>query len=442
MTVTPATNRLIWVRSAGLCAICRKKLVEDETAADAAAMFGKVGHIVSQSDRGPRSDQPVPGGDRDGPANLLLLCPEHHDIIDTQPATYPVERLVGIKEAHEQWVLERLGAEEANSDPGPLLIEAVHSSVMAVDRMPLHVYAAPCDLRESDVRPRIRSPEGKGIALPYIVREKKLITFARLTDASHPFTDAIAEPAGAERHSAADWWRDKDLSNWYLALLNRTLNKLTGRRGLNLDKEHNRYYFDPLRGENDEPLPREVEYRPLNMKTSTRSVVWQPTRKKTGEARSYWTHLAVRLRFQRVTDTAWVLAIRPELRFTVDGFQPLVPKATGRRATRAKSHLYNYDLLGELQFWKEYLSDGKPNIIVDFGGQSLVIDARLLSGQAEWPGVPGDEKPFANRTTEHDLFTISEYARALEADRDPEADIEGWELDHLAELEELASEES
>ena len=40
-----------------------------------------------------------------------------------------------------------------------------------------------------------------------------------------------------------------------------------------------------------------MTYRPLNESRATRSVVWQPKKKATGEARNYWLHRAVGLRF-------------------------------------------------------------------------------------------------------------------------------------------------
>ena len=104
--------------------------------------------------------------------------------------------------------------------------------------------------------------------------------------------------------------------------------------------------------------------------------------------------------------------------------------------------MYNYDLLGELQFWKEFLSEGKPHIILDFGGQSLVVDARLIATEVDWPEITGDQRPFTNTATELDLFTAADYARAIEESPDPEVELEGWELEHLVEIEDAEGEGS
>jgi hypothetical protein len=46
--------------------------------------------------------------------------------------------------------------------------------------------------------------------------------------------------------------------SWFVNLLNRSLNKLTGRKGLYLDKSHHRYFF-----QSPEPGKAvEVSYRP------------------------------------------------------------------------------------------------------------------------------------------------------------------------------------
>ncbi len=434
MPVTPAINRLVWVKAGGVCAFddCRKRLVEDATPEDRETATGKVAHIVGHSEeRGPRSDKPTPGGDRDGIGNLILLCANHHDVVDRQVNTYTVERLVGMKEAHERWVREQLSPNEAETPLPCSIEETLHSTLLTVAGMPPIVYTANCDLAEPEVKELMRWTQGENPPmLPFIVRAEKLITFTKLTEGGNPFSEAIR--GGAEPHRSVEWWPDKDKSNWYVTLLNRALNKLTGRRGLNLDKDHSRYYFEPNKDEEGKALPRIESYRPLNRsKPEERSVAWQPKRRKTKEPKKHWIHLAVGLRFHRVTATQWVLSIRPEHRFTRDGFEPLFSKTVGRRATSTKSHMYNINLLGDLQFWKEYLSDGKPHIIFDFGGQSLVVNAELATAPIEWPGVPDDVKSFANVLADDDLFTSAAYHKAIE-ENNPDAELEFHEFEELA----------
>lgn len=85
--------------------------------------------------------------------------------------------------------------------------------------------------------------------------------------------------------------------------------------GLQLDREHKRYYFAPA----ESGVGLSVDYRPLNRRRASRTVVWQPKKKSTGEARPYWYHRAVALKFFRTAERTWALSIRPELRITIDG---------------------------------------------------------------------------------------------------------------------------
>jgi len=103
------------------------------------------------------------------------------------------------------------------------------------------------------------------------------------------------------------------------------------------------------------------------------------------------------------------MSVRPERRFTRDGTLLLTPKGTGRRATSRKSHMYNINVLTEVNFWREFLSDKGPRIIMKFGVQSLVVDAEMMSTTVSWPGVPDDAQPVSYTRAEDDLFTSAEY---------------------------------
>jgi hypothetical protein len=100
------------------------------------------------------------------------------------------------------------------------------------------------------------------------------------------------------------------------------------------------------------------------------------------------------------------------LRVTVDGFQSAPPKRVGQRVTSFKSHLYNYDLLAEVNFWRDFLSGGKPRIVMTFGtGQAIVLSTTLTVGAVTWPGIPEEHaKPFRNVDYSDDLFSWAEIA--------------------------------
>ena len=265
------------------------------------------------------------------------------------------------------------------------------------------VFGVTCTLDERDIRTKLLRPDNPGVMLPYIVRDRQLFTFDNLTHSQSPFRQ-VANLSLARPIPASRWWDNLDRARWYVELLNRSLNKLTGRKGLQLDKEHRRYYFQPAQeGEN-----LSIRYKSLTGREVSRKVAWNSFFKRTGEVKKYWEHLAVSLVFQCVADGQWCLSIRPERRFTFDGFRPITPKGTGRRATSRKSRMFNSNVLTEVHFWRDFLSNGTPRIFLDFGNQNLAISTELLNTTVAWPGVPSDAKPFTNIRYEEDLFTVGQ----------------------------------
>ncbi len=290
--------------------------------------------------------------------------------------------------------------------------------------MPRFVYMSPCSLQESEIGDKIISPRPREIMLPFIIRAGKLITFSNLRDEKNPFCKVIDIKA-SYREDSATWWEDPDLYRWYVTLLNRSLNKLTGRKNLNLDKEHSRYYFEPRK----EGVPQSVTYRSLEARKTSMMVAWRPKFRYRDEFKNYWEHLAVALRFHRVAQSGWCLSIRPERRFTRDGYTPLTPKAIGRRSTSRKARMYNINLLKEVHFWRDYLSGGSPRIIFKFGSQNIVVDTEMMNVQISWPGVPEDSKPFRNVRYSDDLFTSAEYQATLQGEID---DFGEWKEEETA----------
>jgi len=104
---------LLFARSAGLCAFpgCRTLCIADATELDREAIFGEIAHIVAHGDRGPRCDPSFPDELRDRYDNLILLCANHHTIVDAQDSTYTKEDLRSWKADLEAWKVRRLGSE-------------------------------------------------------------------------------------------------------------------------------------------------------------------------------------------------------------------------------------------------------------------------------------------------------------------------------------------
>jgi len=419
-------QRILLQKSGNRCAFprCQRVLTAEASLPDRPAVLGEIAHIVAESPDGPRGASPLPAAERNRYENLILLCNQHHQLVDSQPQTYIVERLLAMKEDHERWVKKTLGPTDGADWPAemrPMMAETVYSTLLPVERLPRYVYGVACSLmHERDVTARLR-PLRNGEMAPFILRAGMLFTFQNLNDSRGPFSDLVPGRS-AERYETIEWCDDSDRLAWFMTLMNRALNKLTGRRGLMLDRAHGRYYFRP----NEPGQESVIRYRPLNQRLASRKVVWQPRSKRTGEGRGYWYHRAVSLRFLRIGPSDWCLSVRPELHVTLDGVRPAPSGEIGGKVTRKKSRMFNYDLLSEVNFWRDYLSDRRPRIILPFGpGQHIVISTTLMIGTVTWPGIPEEHaKPFKNVRYVDDMFSWAEVAGldAAEGERDEDED--------------------
>lgn len=427
MAVAASEQKKLCLRSGGLCAMCKKQLTRTSTGG--LVILGEIAHIVAESPDGPRGNHPLSLQERNLYTNLLFLCNVDHQLIDDEPQTYPVERLHGIKEEHERWVEKTLGifTEERLATPPPAVNEALYSTLLPVKHMPYYVYGVECSAEKEEYVREELGDLRKGEMAPFILRGGKLWAFQALDEQDSPFAP-VAQGKQTTRVRVHDWWDDPDKSPWFAALLGRALNKLTGRKGLHLDKEHHRFYFPAAEDGSEVKIP----YQPLNQDSSEVHVAWRPITKATGEPKNHWLHRAVALRFQRVSQRSWCLSVRPEMRVTLDGFNSVPSDMVGRRVTKKKSRMFNHDLLAEIQLWRHILSGGKPRIVMSFisPGQYIEIASDLMEGNIAWPGMPDEhKKSFQNVHFQEDLFSFGEINALRTAELDLDEDEEEFEED-------------
>jgi hypothetical protein len=110
MAISDKTRKILWARSGNRCAVCRRELVINATAADDESVVGDECHIASGRPQGPRFDDQYPSDRIDDADNLILLCRVHHKMVDDQCVTYTMEALRALRSRHERWVSDRLAS--------------------------------------------------------------------------------------------------------------------------------------------------------------------------------------------------------------------------------------------------------------------------------------------------------------------------------------------
>lgn len=94
-----ATIKRLFAVSGNRCAFpgCHSALID----LTSGKVIGEVCHIKANKPGGPRYDPNQTEEERQGFDNLLILCPNHHEIIDADIEAYTVERLQAMKTKHE-----------------------------------------------------------------------------------------------------------------------------------------------------------------------------------------------------------------------------------------------------------------------------------------------------------------------------------------------------
>lgn len=124
----PSTVRRLDTLSGNECAHpnCTKKLIAE----DGISIISKICHIAAASKEGPRFDENMTDDERRGFNNLILLCDEHHVMIDNKEneTQYPTPLLKDWKSAHEKKILELISSKNLLSKH-PLALNKVINAI-------------------------------------------------------------------------------------------------------------------------------------------------------------------------------------------------------------------------------------------------------------------------------------------------------------------------
>ena len=98
-SITQQTVKKLFALSGNKCAFpnCNNPIYDTEND----SLLGEICHINAKSANGPRFDENQTNEERKSFENLILMCSNHHIVIDNDLISYTVERLQEIKRNHE-----------------------------------------------------------------------------------------------------------------------------------------------------------------------------------------------------------------------------------------------------------------------------------------------------------------------------------------------------
>lgn len=118
MSIKLMDIKLLWGKSGNQCAICGIGLTEVSSSINTPYILGEQAHIVGESENAPRGRSMLSVDERNSYSNLILLCPNHHTVIDKNENDYSVEYLHEIKYRHELRVAKALAADASRDVAG------------------------------------------------------------------------------------------------------------------------------------------------------------------------------------------------------------------------------------------------------------------------------------------------------------------------------------
>jgi hypothetical protein len=373
----PVTNRL-FALSGNQCAFpgCMNEVTDQEPGEQPVTLAQRA-HIVGVGRQGPRSRAVRLADDIDAVENLVLLCGEHHRIVDAYPRIYSVEVLAKYKADHET----RMAPKNLRSAPPMLEVDTVDLSILPISGLPGSMWRAASPLRTGEeVAAQLPRPRGDQV-LPFVLLNGEVWAFENLANRRGPFKRAV-DPGTAEQSDAAALLKSEDRFI-YIRLLNGALRDALLRRGVRLDRSRNRFYFLP----DHETVTRRVQARTKTGRMQSAKKVVRQQGAGSDHPRDIWWHLAAQLRFEEFAPGCWGLTIRPEFQLTKDGRVPLEPWRVGRKVTSRKSRIYNEGYFDAVHFFRYFLLDGKPRLTLRAGQQAITVDGDFPGVRTKWPHI-------------------------------------------------------
>lgn len=179
-------NRL-WANSGNRCAFtgCPEILSREGNDLDGPATIGRIAHIHAHSLGGPRPaphDFPPEEIDREG--NLMLLCSNHHALIDDHELTYTVDVLRRMKSTHEERMENSHRLAIFGSSELATIITWISDYSDLEPSEDFNLWEAAEKIKYNDLSDVVAERIEKGISKEYQVRE--YIRNCQVTDKGYP----------------------------------------------------------------------------------------------------------------------------------------------------------------------------------------------------------------------------------------------------------------
>lgn len=118
-TYSDLTLKILFALSGNQCAHpeCTSNIIEPATEKSDVFVTAHICHIYAISTEGPRGKLGFTQKELNSQDNLILLCRNHHAVVDGQHETYPAEVLKDWKQLHESNMQKRLSADLKNVQP-------------------------------------------------------------------------------------------------------------------------------------------------------------------------------------------------------------------------------------------------------------------------------------------------------------------------------------
>jgi len=367
-------------------------------------------YILSEIRQGPRWRSEIDEEERRGALNHVLLCGEHHRIVDGDLRVYSVGVLTKMKSDHES----AIAGGPLNRPEFPIAEEEVRLAALPVVGVPAMVYAA--NALKEDFSSTCRAilhrgyRPGRSDLTPVLQMKKRIWAFHDLSRPDGPFAKVVQRNTTTRQEARAMWSTD-DGRRRYVRLLEKVLHLHLTERGLEFDRERDCYWF-PAETDGGQ---RVAEVRSGTGQQRTRLVAYEQKCRSESFA-GPWRHWALECQFESV-GSGWALATRPAYQWTSDGSTPLDVESVSRRVSRELNLVYHAQYLDQVAFWQSWLTRGRPRLVSQIANASLVLSAEAPATTVAWPAIGDDPFSVAGLNAE-EAAAVLEYQRALDLEPD------------------------